>query len=159
MLEDEPYASWALDLRGSYQGRVLGARLDAADAALAELDFAAALAHAEAAAALDRFSERAHRSQMLALYALGRQHEALDRYRALPHPARRGARARADRRDARARGGDPPPGGRPLAAAPRRSCAQARDAAAAPLRLLGRSAELDALDGAQSGERSTATSR
>ena len=61
MLEDEPYALWAQDLRGSYQGRVLGARLDAADAALAELDFAAALAHAEAAAALDRFSERAQR--------------------------------------------------------------------------------------------------
>ena len=61
VLEDEPYATWALDLRGTYQGRVLGARLDAADAALAELDYAPALAHAEAAAALDRFSERAHR--------------------------------------------------------------------------------------------------
>ena len=82
VLEDEPYATWAVDVRGSYQGRVLGARLDAADAALAERDFAPALAHAEAAAALDRFSERAHRLQMLALYALGRQHEALGRYRA-----------------------------------------------------------------------------
>lgn len=81
VLEDEPYAAWALDLRGSYQGRVLGARLDAADAALAERDFAAALGHAEAAAALDRFSERAHRSEMLALYALGRIHESLARYR------------------------------------------------------------------------------
>lgn len=82
VLEDEPYATWAADLRGSYQGRVLGARLDAADAALAERDFAAALAHAEAAVASDRFSERAHRSSMLALYALERQHEALARYRA-----------------------------------------------------------------------------
>jgi DNA-binding SARP family transcriptional activator len=81
VLEDEPYSSWALDLRGSYQGRVLGAHLEAADAALAEHDYAPALAHAEAAAALDRFSERAHRSQMLALYALGRQHDALSRYR------------------------------------------------------------------------------
>ena len=81
VLEDEPYAIWALDLRGSYQGRVLGARLEAADAALAELDFAPALAHAEAAAVLDRFSERAHRTEMLALYALGRHHEALERYR------------------------------------------------------------------------------
>ena len=81
VLEDEPYTTWALDLRGSYQGRVLGARLDAADAALAEMDFAAALAHAEAAAALDGFSERAHRSQLLTLYALGRTHEALARYR------------------------------------------------------------------------------
>jgi DNA-binding SARP family transcriptional activator len=82
VLEDEPYALWAQDLRGSYRGRVLGARLDAADAALAERDFAAALVHAEAAAALDRFSERAHRLAMLALYALARQHEALSRYRA-----------------------------------------------------------------------------
>jgi DNA-binding SARP family transcriptional activator len=82
VLEDEPYALWAQDLRGSYQGRVLGARLDAADAALAERDFAAALTHADAAAALDRFSERAQRLSMLALYALARQHEALARYRA-----------------------------------------------------------------------------
>ena len=68
-------------MRGSYQGRVLGARLDAADAALAQLDFGPALAHAEAAAALDRFSERAYRTEMLALYALDRSHEALGRYR------------------------------------------------------------------------------
>jgi DNA-binding SARP family transcriptional activator len=81
VFEDEPYAAWALDLRGSYQGRILGAHLEAAEAALAELDFAAALAHAEAAAALDRFSERAHRTEMLALYALDRPHEALGRYR------------------------------------------------------------------------------
>ena len=81
VLEDEPYAAWALDLRGSYQGRILGARLDAAAAALAELDYRGGLAHAEAAVELDRFSERARRSEMLALYALGRPHEALDRYR------------------------------------------------------------------------------
>jgi DNA-binding SARP family transcriptional activator len=80
--EDEPYAAWAADLRGSYQGRVLGARLDAAELALAERDLAGALAHSEAAAVLDRFSERAQRSEMLALYALGRGSEALDRYRA-----------------------------------------------------------------------------
>ena len=41
VLEDEPYATWAQDLRGTYHGRVLGARLDAADAALAELDVGA----------------------------------------------------------------------------------------------------------------------
>ncbi len=82
VLEDEPYAHWAQDLRGSYQGRVLGAQLDAADAALAESDLPGALAHSEAAAALDRFSERAQRTAMLAQYALGRQHEALARYRA-----------------------------------------------------------------------------
>lgn len=81
VLEDEPYAAWAQDLRGTYQGRVLGAHLDAADAALAELDYAAALTHTTAATGLDRFSERAHRTAMLALYALGRQHDALDTYR------------------------------------------------------------------------------
>ena len=81
LLEDEPYAAWAQDLRGTYQGRVLGARLDAADAALAELDYADAMTHAAAAAALDRFGERAQRTAMLALYALGRQHEALQVYR------------------------------------------------------------------------------
>jgi DNA-binding SARP family transcriptional activator len=79
--EDEPYAAWATDLRGSYQGRILGARLDAADLALAELDFASALAHAGKAVAIDHFSERAQRSEMLALYALGRGHESLERYR------------------------------------------------------------------------------
>jgi len=83
VLEDEPYALWAEDLRGSYQGRVLGAHLEAADAALAELDFVVALAHSDSAAALDRFSERAHRTAMLALYACGRQHDALARYRTL----------------------------------------------------------------------------
>ena len=81
VLEDEPYALWAQDIRGSYQGRVLGAHLDAADAALAERDFDAALVHADAATLLDRFSERSQRLQMLTLYALGRTHEALSRYR------------------------------------------------------------------------------
>jgi DNA-binding SARP family transcriptional activator len=81
VLEDEPYADWAQGLRSTYQGRVLGASLEAAEAALAELDYAGALAHTEAAIALDRFSERAHRSAMLALYALGRQYDALELYR------------------------------------------------------------------------------
>jgi DNA-binding SARP family transcriptional activator len=81
VLEDEPYAVWAQDLRRTYQGRVLGARLDAADAALAELDYGVALSHAQAAEALDAFAERAHRTEMLALYALDRQHDALDTYR------------------------------------------------------------------------------
>ena len=83
VLEDEPYAVWAHDLRTSYQGRVLGAYLDAANGALAELDYSAAVAHAETAVRLDPFSERAHRTGMLALYALGQQHEALDTYRRL----------------------------------------------------------------------------
>jgi DNA-binding SARP family transcriptional activator len=77
VLEDEPYAVWAQDLRNTYRGRVLGAHLDSAEAALAERDYGAALTNAQAAVMLDGFGERAHRIEMLALYALGRQAEAL----------------------------------------------------------------------------------
>ena len=142
VLEDEPYALWAQDLRGSYQGRVLGARLDAADAALAELDFTAALAHVEAAVELDRFSERAQRLSMLALYALGREHEALGRYRAY--------RARLDEE----LGLEPTSETRALEAAiirqedvrsllPRSVAAMHVDAGRHPVRLVGRRTELD----------------
>ena len=77
VLDDEPYAEWALELRRVYQSRVLEARVDAAQMALAECDYSAGLRHAEMAIGMDRFSEPAHRLAMLALYALGRQHEAL----------------------------------------------------------------------------------
>ena len=83
VLEDEPYADWAEELRASYRSRVLGANLEAADAALAVCDYPAGLTLAEAAATIDRFSERGHRTKMLALYALGRAHEALDSYQRL----------------------------------------------------------------------------
>jgi DNA-binding SARP family transcriptional activator len=80
VLEDEPYAGWTEDIRATYRARVLAAHLDASEAALAERDHDAALSHSEAAIAVDGFGERAHRLAMLALYALGRQHEALDVY-------------------------------------------------------------------------------
>jgi DNA-binding SARP family transcriptional activator len=83
VLEDEPYADWAENLRGTYQARVIGANLEAADAALAARDYRAGLARAQAASGLDRFSERAHRTAMLALYAMGRAPEALDGYHRL----------------------------------------------------------------------------
>jgi DNA-binding SARP family transcriptional activator len=83
VLEDEPYADWAQELRGTYRGRVIGANLEAADAALIARDFRGGLSHAQAATRLDRFSERAHRTEMLALYAMGRAHEALEAYRRL----------------------------------------------------------------------------
>ena len=144
VLEDEPYATWALDLRGSYQGRVLGAHLETADAALAEHDFGAALAHAEAAVALDRFSERAARAEMLALYALGRTHEALGRYR--------GFRMRLDEE----LGLEPTGETRALEAAlirqedvhsllPRPILRAQRDTAARAFQLLGRTTEIDTL--------------
>jgi DNA-binding SARP family transcriptional activator len=145
VLEDEPYALWATELRGSYRGRVLGARLDAADAALAELDYRAALAHAEAAGALDHFSERAQRTAMLALYALGRQHDALETYRAF--------RARLDRE----LGLEPTNATRTLETAilrqheiqsllPRAIRATQGDAAPRSIRLLGRTSELATLE-------------
>jgi DNA-binding SARP family transcriptional activator len=83
ILEDEPYSDWAQELRGTYRGRVIGANLEAADAALISHDFQAALSHSHAAARLDPFGERAHRTEMLALYAMGRAHEALEAYRRL----------------------------------------------------------------------------
>jgi DNA-binding SARP family transcriptional activator len=82
VLEDEPYADWANELRRDYQLRTLRAHLDGATIALGERDYSAALAHAEAAAVIDRFSEASLRTAMLALYAEGRQHDALARYRA-----------------------------------------------------------------------------
>jgi DNA-binding SARP family transcriptional activator len=80
VLDDEPYAEWAVELRDVYQARVLEARLDAAQVALAECDYSAALRHAEKAIGMDRFSDPAHRLAMLSLYALGRQHEALQAF-------------------------------------------------------------------------------
>ncbi len=145
VLEDEPYALWAQGLRGTYQARVLGAHLDAADAALAELDYADALAHTEAAAALDRFSERAHRTATLALYALGRQHDALETYR--------GFRTRLDEE----LGLEPTAETRALESAilrqedvrlllPRPIRRAQADGGERSLRLLGRTNELDALE-------------
>jgi DNA-binding SARP family transcriptional activator len=83
VLEDEPYADWVEDLRGTYRARVLAAHLDAAEAALAERDLDAGLDHAQAAIETDRFSERARRLAMLAFYAQGRQHDAIDCYQRL----------------------------------------------------------------------------
>ena len=146
VLEDEPYALWAQDLRSTYHGRVLGARIDAAEAALAELDYGPALVHAQAAASLDGFGERAQRLQMLALYALGRQHEALDAYRAFrmrldeelglaPTPETRAVEAAILRQeDVRA-----------LLPHPIEQRVGGRSTS---VRLLGRAAELEALDGA-----------
>jgi DNA-binding SARP family transcriptional activator len=145
VFEDEPYADWAQGLRVTYQGRVLGAHIEAADAALAELDYAGALAHAEAAVARDRFSERAHRIAMLALYALGRQYDALEMYR--------GFRTRLDEE----LGLDPTTETRALESAilrqedinsllPRPIRSAPGGPAERSVRLLGRTSELDALE-------------
>ena len=82
LLADEPYSEWAAPLRYHYNGKVLSTLTAAAEAALSLGDADAALVHANAALARDRFHEAAHRARILALYLLGRQHEALEAYMA-----------------------------------------------------------------------------
>ncbi len=145
VLEDEPYAVWAQDLRNTYRGRVLGAHLDLAEAALAERDYGEALTNARAAVMLDGFGERAHRIEMLALYALGRQAEALEVYRRF--------RARLDEE----LGLEPTSATRTLEASilrqeeigsllPRPIAPETASASNGCVRLLGRSAELGSLE-------------
>jgi DNA-binding SARP family transcriptional activator len=83
VLEDEPYAEWAEELRRTYRARLLGVRLDAAESALAERDTRSAIDHAVAAMAIDPYAERAHRLAMLARYAQGEQRESLAGYQRL----------------------------------------------------------------------------
>ena len=80
LLADEPYAAWLEDLRAEYRERVREARLDAADAAFAETDFSATLGHAQRVLAGDALDERAHQLVMLAHYASGRRHAALQAF-------------------------------------------------------------------------------
>jgi DNA-binding SARP family transcriptional activator len=149
VLEDEPYTVWAQELRDTYQARVLGARLDAATSALAELDYPDALAQAEVAVGLDAFSERARRCLMLALYGLGRQHDALTAYgsfRAQLHHEL-GLEPTTETRALEAaflRQREP----RALMPRPILPRVRVEPAGGRPGRLLGRSAELGALDGA-----------
>lgn len=77
VLEEEPYASWALRVRERYAEGELEVRLAAGGHALAGGDAAGALAHAQAMLAVDQVREAAHRVVMLACYRLGRQDEAL----------------------------------------------------------------------------------
>jgi DNA-binding SARP family transcriptional activator len=150
VLEDEPYGAWAVDLRATYQDRVLVAHLQASEAALAELDHRGALAHSDAATAIDPFSDPAHRLEILALYALGRPHEAVRRYQRFrirldeelglrPSPDTRAIEAAIIREeDVRSLLPRPTPGARPSAGG-----------AAVPL--LGRAAELEKLERAVRG--------
>ena len=115
VLEDEPYARLGAGPAGQLPGpRPRGAPRRGRRRARRARSRRRARPR-EAAAALDRFSERAQRTAMLALYALGRQHEALARYRAFRSLLDEELGLEPTARDARARGGDPPPGGRPLA--------------------------------------------
>jgi DNA-binding SARP family transcriptional activator len=83
VLEDEPYAEWAEELRRTYRARLLGVHLDAAESALAERDTTSAIDHAQAAVAIDPYAERAHRLAMLGHYAQGDPRESLAGYQRL----------------------------------------------------------------------------
>jgi DNA-binding SARP family transcriptional activator len=83
LLDDEHRAPWALTLRDAYRQRVDDLRLDVAEAALTARDFRLALAHAQTATLHDPYSERPHQIAMLAQYALGRRHQALEAFEAL----------------------------------------------------------------------------
>ena len=117
----------------AYQGPGgAGLHLDAADAALAELDFAPALAHAEAACdarSLQRASGPPGRCSLCTRSAGRRGPRPLPE---LPPAARRRARARANRGDARTRSGRHPTGRRPLIAAAADPAGARRDRRAAP---------------------------
>ena len=83
VLEDEPYAAWADELRRTYRARLLGVHIDAAESALAERDTRSAIDHSQAAMAIDPYAEQAHRLAMLAHYTQGDQRESLAGYQRL----------------------------------------------------------------------------
>ena len=80
VLADEPYATWAVEIRGVYAERRLQAVCDLADACLAMNDFGSARDHADQALLADPLFERAHRAVMLARYGLGEEDRALRAY-------------------------------------------------------------------------------
>ena len=77
VLEDEPYADWAMDLRRMYSERRLQATCDLAETCLALDDPRAAVELAERALVLDPLFERAHRVAIVGHYALGEEGRAL----------------------------------------------------------------------------------
>jgi DNA-binding SARP family transcriptional activator/AmiR/NasT family two-component response regulator len=80
VLEDEPYSTWADELRQHYRQQVMRARLDATGLSLLEGNPRGALAHAQAALGLDPLDERAHRWVILSQYASGAHQGALHAY-------------------------------------------------------------------------------
>jgi pimeloyl-ACP methyl ester carboxylesterase/DNA-binding SARP family transcriptional activator len=80
LLEDEPYAEWAFDIRGVYAERRLQATCDLAETCLALSDPMLAAELAERVLAQDPLFERAHRIAILAHYALGDGARALRTY-------------------------------------------------------------------------------
>ncbi len=86
VLEDEPFADWAEQLRCTYGQKHVQVLIDAGRLSLLSGEAGAALTLAEQAVALDPLAEAAYQVQMTASYALWRQEDALrafDRCRTL----------------------------------------------------------------------------
>jgi DNA-binding SARP family transcriptional activator len=77
VLEDEPYADWARQVRDTYEQRYVQALIDAARLSLLTGDAPDAMALAERAVALSPLAEPAYQVLMTAAYSLWRQDEAL----------------------------------------------------------------------------------
>jgi pimeloyl-ACP methyl ester carboxylesterase/DNA-binding SARP family transcriptional activator len=77
VLEDEPYADWAMELRRMYAERRLQATCDLAETCLALDDPRSAVDLADWALVLDPLFERAHRVAIVGHYALGEEGRAL----------------------------------------------------------------------------------
>ncbi len=77
LLEDEPYACWALTARSAHVQRRLQLHVAAGELALVDGDLGAAVAHARSAVAIDDLHEAGVRLLMTALYRGGEQAEAL----------------------------------------------------------------------------------
>ncbi len=80
VLEDEPDADWAQEVRGVYRQRQVQALIDAGRLSLLTGETAAALELAKRAVALNPLAEPAYQVVMTAAYALWRQDEALTAY-------------------------------------------------------------------------------
>jgi len=77
LLEDEPYACWALTARCAHVQRRLQLHVAAGELALTDGDLWAAVTHARSAVAIDDLHEAGVRLLMTALYRGGEQAEAL----------------------------------------------------------------------------------
>lgn len=77
LLEDEPYACWALTARCAHVQRRLQLHVMAGELALTDGDLGAAVTHARSAVAIDDLHEAGVRLLMTALYRGGEQAEAL----------------------------------------------------------------------------------
>jgi DNA-binding SARP family transcriptional activator len=80
LLEDEPYAAWAVAARVRYRVRCVRLLLDAAQSALLAGDAARAVTLAERAVASDLLNERAYQMLVVGHYVLDDQRAALAAY-------------------------------------------------------------------------------